>query len=276
MEETVEKIEKINKKKITIWRFFAYFIIYSFLGWIIESAFAICIMGILESRKSFLFGPICAIYGVGAAVMIIILRYFDKNNYRLFFAGMIVGSTIEYMVSWRGELWLHTRWWDYSGQILNINGRISLIYSLVWGILAIILMRIINPRIDKFIDWVSNKITPKIFKIISSIIIALLFVDWLYSATAQEWVLTKVSIEKDLNIKDKEKVKKEYDKVYSNENLKNFVDKYWTVERILFAFPNVTKEVEDGRRVYVRRLYPEIHPYYFRIIPEKEGTIYDQ
>ena len=276
MEEVVEKTEENNPKtKITIWRFFAYFIIYSFLGWIIETAFAFFIMGVLESRKSFLFGPICAIYGLGATVMIVVLRFFDKNNYRLFFAGLLVGTTTEYMVSLIGELWLHMRWWDYSGQFLNINGRISLIYSLVWGILAIVLMRFINPRIDKFIDWISIKITPKIFNIIISIIIVLLFVDWLYSAAAQEWVLIKVSIEKDLNIKDKEKAQREYDKIYSNENTKNFVDKYWTVERMLYAFPNVTKEVEDGRRVYVRRLYPEIHPYYFRFIPQKEGTIYD-
>ena len=224
-------------------------------------------MGVLESRKSFLFGPICAIYGLGATVMIVVLRFFDKNNLRLFFAGLLVGTTTEYMVSLIGELWLNMRWWDYSGQFLNINGRISLIYSLVWGILAIVLMRFINPRIDKFIDWISIKITPKFFNIIISIIIVLLFVDWLYSAAAQEWVLIKVSIEKDLNIKDKEKAQREYDK--------NFVDKYWTVERMLYAFPNVTKEVEDGRRVYVRRLYPEIHPYYFRFIPQKEGTIYD-
>lgn len=278
MEELVENIEENKPKtKITIWRFFAYFIIYSFIGWIIESIFATVVMGVVESRKSFLFGPICAIYGVGATIMILILRYFDKNNFKLFFAGLIVGSTIEYMVSWLGELWLHVRWWDYSGQLLNINGRISLIYSLVWGIFAIILMRFINPKIDIFIDWISDKITPRNFKIILSIIVVLLFIDWLYSAAAQEWVLIKVSIEKDLNIENKEKVKANYDKVYSNEALKNFVDKYWTVERILYAFPNVTKQVEDGKRVYIKRLYPEIHPYLIRIYPEKEGkTIYEE
>ena len=108
------------------------------------------------------------------------------------------------------------------------------------------------------------------------VIVILLFVDWLYSAAAQEWVLTKVSVEKDLNIKDKEKVQKKYEEVYSNETMKNFVDKYWTVERFLFAFPNATKEVEDGKRVYIKKLYPEIHPYYLRIKPEKEGTIYEE
>lgn len=277
MEEIIENnvLEDKPKTKLTIWKFFAYFIIYSFLGWIIETAYGFFICGVIESRQSFLYGPICAIYGVGASVMIVVLRYFDKNNYTLFFSGAIVGSSVEYLVSWIGELWLHTRWWDYSGQFLNINGRTSLIYAFLWGISAIILMKSVNPRVDKFIDWVSSKINTKLFNAIILIIIILLFVDWLYSAAAQEWFLTKVSVEKELNIKDKEQAIKKYEEVYSNEDMKNFVDKYWSVEKILYAFPNITKEVEDGKRVYIKRLYPEIHPYYLRVLPEKEGTTYD-
>lgn len=275
MEKTIENTETLEKKKLTIWHFFAYFIIYSFLGWIIETIYGFLMGGVIESRQSFLYGPLCAIYGVGASIMIVLLRYFDKNNYTLFFAGVVIGAFTEYMVSWIGELWLHVRWWDYSDQFLNINGRICLSYSFLWGISAIILVRTINPRIDKFIDWISSKITPKIFNIIILITIILIFVDWLYSAAAQEWVLTKVSVEKELNIKDKEKAKSMYEEVYSDENKKNFVDKYWTIEHILYAIPNLAIEVEDGKRVYVKRLYPEIHPYYLRVIPEKEGTIYE-
>lgn len=276
MEEVLEnKIEENPKTKLTIWKFFAYFIIYSFLGWVIEILYGFLIEGVIESRQSFLYGPFCAIYGLGASVMIVSLRYFNRNNYTLFFAGAIIGSFTEYMVSWIGELWLHTRWWDYSGQFLNINGRISLSYTFFWGILAIILVKTINPRIDKFIDWIENKITTKYFKTIILVITIFLFVDWLYSAAAQDWFLTKASIENNLDIKDKEAVQKKYDEVYSNENMKNFVDRYWSTEKMLYAFPSVTKELADGKRVYIKRLYPEIHPYYFRVKPEKEGTIYD-
>ena len=279
MEEVINDSIKSNenkKNKLTIWKFFAYFIIYSFLGWIIETAYGFLIEGVIESRKSFLYGPLCAIYGVGASIMIVLLRYFDKNNYTLFFAGTVIGSFIEYMVSWIGELWLHTRWWDYSGQFLNINGRICLSYTFFWGILAIILIKTINPRIDKFIDWMLSKINPKIFNTIILIFIILIFFDWIYSAAVQEWVLIKVSVEKELNIADKDKAKQKYEEVYSNENIKNFVDKYWTIEKFLYAFPNATKEVEDGKRVYIKRLYPEIHPYLIRIKQEEgDKTIYD-
>ena len=58
---------------ISIWRILAYFIIYSFLGYVIETIFGIVTKGVWESRQSFLYGPFCAIYGLGACIMIIFL-----------------------------------------------------------------------------------------------------------------------------------------------------------------------------------------------------------
>ena len=58
---------------ISIWRILAYFIIYSFFGYIIETIFGIATKGVWESRQSFLYGPFCAIYGLGACIMIIFL-----------------------------------------------------------------------------------------------------------------------------------------------------------------------------------------------------------
>ena len=129
-----------DKNNLNIWRILAYFIIYSILGYIVETFYGFIIDGVIESRQSFMYGPFCSIYGVGAVVFIITLRYFDKNNYTLFIAGYIIGSVVEYLVSWIGELWLHTRWWDYSNNFLNINGRICLTYSIFWGFLSIYLI----------------------------------------------------------------------------------------------------------------------------------------
>ena len=69
-----KKIEsKAIQQKISICRVFAYFIIYSFLGFVIETLFALINFGVLESRKGFLYGPFSPIYGVGAVVMIVFL-----------------------------------------------------------------------------------------------------------------------------------------------------------------------------------------------------------
>ena len=144
-------------KKISIWRILAYFIIYSFVGYIVETLFALINYNVLESRKSFLYGPFCGIYGLGAVVLILSLKYFKKNNYTLFLGGFLVGGTLEYVISYIGEVMFDARWWDYSDRFLNINGRICLLYSLFWGILALILMRIINPQVDKFIEYIKKK-----------------------------------------------------------------------------------------------------------------------
>ena len=94
-----------NKKELKIlgvsaWRVFGYFIIYSFLGFIIETLFALLNYGVFESRQSFLYGPFCSIYGVGAVIIILVLKYkFFKNNHTLFLGGFIVGSIVEYIVS---------------------------------------------------------------------------------------------------------------------------------------------------------------------------------
>lgn len=65
---------------ISIWRILAYFIIYSFFGYIIETIFGIATKGVWESRQSFLYGPFCAIYGLGACIMIIFLYKYGKNT----------------------------------------------------------------------------------------------------------------------------------------------------------------------------------------------------
>ncbi|MGN1302669.1 MAG: hypothetical protein ACI4VO_03365 [Clostridia bacterium] len=77
----MEKTLKKEKKKFTIlgidlWEILAYFIIYSIAGYIIETLFALVRYGVLESRQSFLYGPFCSIYGIGAVIMIIFLQYF--------------------------------------------------------------------------------------------------------------------------------------------------------------------------------------------------------
>ena len=76
MEKEV-KLKNSNKEssaKITVWLLLSYFIIYSVIGYILETAFGILTKGVLESRKGFLYGPFCPIYGLGAVVMILSLK----------------------------------------------------------------------------------------------------------------------------------------------------------------------------------------------------------
>lgn len=65
---------------ISIWRILAYFIIYSIIGYAIETLYGMVTKGVIESRQSFLYGPCCAIYGLGACVMIVGLQKFKKRS----------------------------------------------------------------------------------------------------------------------------------------------------------------------------------------------------
>lgn len=90
-----ENKQEIEKEKFTILgfsitRILAYFIVYSILGYIIETIFGLLTKGVIESRKSFLYGPFCGIYGVGAVIMVMGLQKFKKNNYTLFAGGFVI------------------------------------------------------------------------------------------------------------------------------------------------------------------------------------------
>ena len=262
---------------ISIWRLLAYFIIYSFIGFVIETLFALFMYNVLESRQSLLYGPFCGIYGVGAVIMIMFLnKYFNKNNHILFLGGFIVGSVVEYLISLIGELMLNVRWWDYSNRFLNINGRICLLYSIFWGLLAIYLMRVINPRVDKLINWLKTKININVAKTLTLITTILLFIDCVASGFAISFCLIRKSVENNLNIANKEQTIEAYNKIYGNEKLKEFIYKYWNDEKMVLTYPNLTLKLEDGKIMYVKDLTPEIKPYYYKFNERKIKKIKDE
>ena len=262
---------------ISIWRLLAYFIIYSFIGFVIETLFALFMYNVLESRQSFLYGQFCGIYGVGAVIMIMFLnKYFNKNNHILFLGGFIVGSVVEYLISLIGEMMLNVRWWDYSNRFLNINGRICLLYSIFWGLLAIYLMRVINPRVDKLINWLKTKININVAKTLTFITTILLFIDCVASGFAISFCLIRKSVENNLNIANKEQTIEAYNKIYGNEKLKEFIYKYWNDEKMVLTYPNLTLKLEDGKIMYLKDLTPEIKPYYYKFNERKIKKIKDE
>ena len=254
-----KKTEKIN-----IWRILIYFIIYSFIGFVVETLFALVNYNVLESRKSFLYGPFCGIYGVGAVVLILVLRLFNKNNYTLFLGGCITGSIIEYIMSFLGEILFGVRWWDYSKRFLNINGRICLLYSIFWGVLSLILIRIINPTIDKFINYIKSKINLRILKILTSIAMILMIFNVIASGIAMELFLIRMSVENNLNIKNKPKTIEQYNKIYGNKKRSELIQKFWGNERMIKTYPNVTLQLENGNVVYIRDLLPNVKTYIYK------------
>lgn len=268
-EKIKEKIkEKIQSKiviedpvvKITFKRILAYFIIYSFLGFIIETIFGMLTKGVIESRQSCLYGPFCCIYGLGAAVMIPGLQKFKKKNWTLFLAGAIEGSIVEYVISWLGEIVFHIKWWDYSNMPFDINGRICLLFTIFWGILALVLMRLINPYIEKFID----KIPKKLFSVLTIGGTILLILDLLITAFGLQVFYTRFTKKYDLNlVEDKNLMVSQ--EVLENEFVQKLSNTIFTDEKMLRTFPNIKYKDNDGNIIWVKDILTDIKPYYYKI-----------
>lgn len=240
----------MEKPKIfgySIWRILAYFILYSIIGYIIETIFGIITKGTWESRQSFLYGPFCGIYGVGAVIMILSLQHFNQNNNRLFIGGFIVGSIVEYIISWYGDVFLHVKWWDYSDMPLNINGRICVFFSLFWGLLAIYLISYVNPKVDRLINWIKSKISPKKLKILTATVTILLLLDCLLTGYALEFFIVRKIHENNIQVAYKEEIDKLYDEIYNNENLSKFIYKFWGDKKMIKTFPNLKTQDKDRK-----------------------------
>jgi uncharacterized membrane protein len=114
MENVLEKPQKSSFIKFNIWYATFYFIFYSFIGFLLETLFGIYTKGVIESRQSFLFGPFCIIYGIGATLMITFLSSLKEHPIKLFFASALLGSISEYLMSYLCEKFFHFKWWDYT------------------------------------------------------------------------------------------------------------------------------------------------------------------
>lgn len=249
---------------ISIWRILAYFIIYSFAGYVVETIYSIISKGTWESRQSFLYGPFCGIYGVGAVVMILFLRYFNKNNNRLFIGGFIVGSIVEYVISMFAEYVLNVKWWDYSGMPLNINGRICVYFSIFWGFLAIYFMSYVHPKIERLIEKIKLKISKQKLKIIVLLITLFLLVDCILTVYALEMFVVRKVHDHDLNIRNKEYIYKQYEKIYGNEKIAKFIDTFFSDYKMIKTFPNLKTQAENGDIIYFDCYVGDIKPYYYK------------
>ena len=279
MEKVLEKLDvETNKQKkqftilgISIYKILAYFIIYSVLGYIVETLFGILTKGVWESRQSFLYGPFCGIYGLGAVVLILSLQYFNKSTNKLFVGGFIVGSIVEYVVSLVGELIFHVKWWDYSHMPLNINGRICVYYSIFWGFLAVYFMTTFHPRIEKFIKKIKSKNSMKALKITTILVSVFLLFDLLITAYALKAFVVRKVYEYDLNVSNKEYVINDmYSELYGNERKANFIYKYFSDEKMIKTFPNLKIQDVDGNMLYLDQYVGDIQPYYWKIFEKNK------
>ena len=134
-----------------------YFILYSFLGWCLETFYAFMVHGHFIKR-GFLYGPICPIYGFGAILLLFNLKNVKGGNSIKFWISLIVFSVFEYIASFALEAVFNQRWWDYSNNFMNLQGRICLAFSIIWGFAGILFINHIHPFVKKQTEKILSKI----------------------------------------------------------------------------------------------------------------------
>ncbi len=206
--------------------YFLLFIIYSFLGWCIESLYCMIRQRKVVSR-GFLIGPYCPIYGWAALIMILLLQRYLNDPIVLFVMGAVIASIIEYITSLFMEKIFHARWWDYSHVKFNVNGRICLMNSVLFGLLCIVLLYIVNPYIIRML----NHIPPLYLIFISSFLLAIFLIDNIVTFTIMFNIrtLTK-AIRKDYT----EEITKRVHKILAKQAEQSFI-----VRHLLKAFPSI-------------------------------------
>ena len=94
----------------------------------------------------------------------------------------IAFTIFEYMVSYVLEVIFGLRWWDYSEDFLNLQGRVSIAYSILWGLLGILLIEIIHPFIQKLISKVKKHVNKKMDNIVVILLICTILTDLVFSS----------------------------------------------------------------------------------------------
>lgn len=214
--------------------YFFMFYCFSIMGWIIE-----CITCSIEEKKfihnrGFLIGPYCPIYGFGAMYMYFFLNRYYNDPITLFVMAVVGTSVIEYVTGYLMEKIFKARWWDYSNMKFNLEGRICLRNSILFGILGVAFIYLISPSFM----FVVKKI-PDLFLIIISVILFVSFlIDNILTFSIMNSLKNKLS-----NIKK--------DSTYDiDKQIKDILSKNTFYLRKLFkAFPKVKFSFPTGEQI---------------------------
>ena len=217
------------------------FIIYSFIGWIVDT------VDILLTRKKlvnrgFLLGPVCPIYGVGVLLMIFLLSKFTDTPLALFVLAIFIFMILEYFTSYVMEKLFNARWWDYSDQKFNLNGRICLETTIPFGLGGMLVMYVVNPFITKLLD----KIPQNIIIILGIILLVIFVVDCILSFS----VITKI----------KKAISNKYGKCKDDTEEVNKKARAYLIKlspltkRLMESFPNVRIKISNIKKKVENKL----------------------
>ena len=137
---------------------FWYFVLYSFLGFLVEVVFARITHNPKRDRKCLYFLPLCPVYGLGVLLMLALPA--ARSNSRMLFLWAALSATgAEYLMDLFYDRVLGVSFWDYSHLPLNLHGRVCLLFSFFWGILGLIAVRLVHPLAAELVSRIPQAVT---------------------------------------------------------------------------------------------------------------------
>jgi len=170
MVQNVVKKKEVFAEGLNWYKLLWCFAIASLIGTWYEELITILRDGVWQSRRGLIYGPFNPLYGAGFIITIMIFHRF-KDPIKIFVLGGLFGATFEYFLGYFQEVIFGSKSWSYEGQFLNIQGRTSPIYALVWGIFAVAFVKVVYPYVSKMIESI-----PKNQGVIISRILLVFFV----------------------------------------------------------------------------------------------------
>ncbi len=217
--------------------YFLLFFSISIAGWCVETVFCSCWEKRLNLNRGFLIGPYIPIYGCGGLLAILLLNRYYDDPIVVFILALVAFSALEYFTSYIMEKLFNARWWDYSNQKYNINGRIVLSNSLLFGLMGLLLIYVVNPFYSSFLKSF-NETTLEIVAVICFIIF---ITDFIVSFV----IISKL---KNTTRKLKDSTNEISEQVRQELNKSSFLKK-----RLLDAFPKVETHYGDKIMDIVRK-----------------------
>ena len=175
-------------------KYFVWFIIFGFLGWLWETFFCSVTRKRWEKR-GFLIGPICPIYGVACTFGFVLLDIIDTFNlpplnwWQVLLISFFVSAILEYSTSVILEKLFHALWWDYSNVPLNLNGRVCLPASCGFAIAGLLLF-----YVHPLFSYLDAAIPSIVFEVLALVMCALITVDLTLTVSALTDVQKKISM----------------------------------------------------------------------------------
>lgn len=139
-----------------------YFVIYSFLGFLLEVAFARLVRAEKKDRKCFVLLPLCPVYGFGTLAILLLPQWVQRSGPLLVLLGGLAATGAEYLMALFYERVMGVRFWDYSHLPFHLQGRVCPQFALFWGLLAALLVRRVHPAVMGLVAHIPDGLLPSV------------------------------------------------------------------------------------------------------------------